>query len=108
MERNVDRQLFDRAKRKVHCLRKFYTHLIIYFVVNVMISSVKIIRNLNQGDSFEEAVFDFSSYGLWILWGIGIVIHAISVFGLPMVLGENWEEEKIKMYMNDNEKSRWK
>ena len=108
MEKIVDQQLFDRAKRKVHCLRKFYTHLIIYVVVNVIISSLRIIRDLSRGESFEEAIFDFNSYSLWIFWGIGIIIHAISLFGLPVLLGKNWEEDKIKKYMNDNENNRWK
>jgi hypothetical protein len=33
-----------------------------------------------------------------------LAIHAFSVFGLPLILGDNWEEEKIKQYMEDEKK----
>ena len=107
MEKFADQKAYIRAKQKVDCLRKFYFHLTIYFIVNILISSLKIYRNLSHGESFEDAFFDFSNYAVWLFWGIGLVIHTFSVFGLPMILGRNWEEEKIKKYMEDNGHNRW-
>ena len=92
---------FLKAKHRVDKLRKFYTHLTVYIVVNVIVSTLKIVRNLRNGESFEDAFFDFSLYGIWLLWGIGLAIHAFAVFGLPLILGNNWEEEKIKQYMDE-------
>lgn len=107
MEKIANHQAYNKAKQRVDCLRKFYSHLTIYLVVNILISSLKVYRNLSHGESFEEAFFDFSTYVVWLFWGIGLVIHAFSVFGLPMILGRNWEEEKIKKYMEDNDRNRW-
>ena len=97
-------QAYLKAKHRVEKLRKFYTHLSVYIVVNGAIYALKIIRNLRLGESFEEAFFDFSISGIWLIWGIVLAIHAFSVFGLPLILGDNWEEEKIKQFMEDEKK----
>lgn len=98
---------YHRAKSRVDRLRRFYTHALVYVVVNLMISGLKIGRNLRNGESFEEAFFDMSHYILWIFWGIALAIHAFSVFGLPLLLGSNWEEEKIEEYMKHDQQDRW-
>ena len=90
------------AKAKVEKLKGFYKHLIIYILVNITIMSIKIIRNMTMGESFEDAFFDASSGLIWMLWGIGLAIHAFSVFGLDRILGKNWEEKRIKRYMEEN------
>jgi hypothetical protein len=33
-------------------------------------------------------------------WGIGLVLHAVSVFGLGHWLGPEWEEKKIEEIMD--------
>ena len=93
---------FLSAKRRVEKLRAFYTHLGVYIVVNCLISAFKIFRNLRNGESFEDAFFDFSFSASWLFWGVGLAIHAFAVFGLPLILGNNWEEEKIKQYMEED------
>lgn len=93
---------FLRAKSHVEKLRRFYAHLTIYIVLNVIVSAFKIVRNLRNGETFNEAVFDLSFSGIWLIWGIVLAIHAFSVFGLPLILGDNWEEEKIKQYMDED------
>jgi hypothetical protein len=93
-----------KAKTRVEKLKAFYKHLTVYVVVNGAIYAFKIIRNLRRGESFEDAFFDFSISGIWLIWGIVLAIHAFSVFGLPLILVDNWEEEKIKQYMEDEKK----
>ena len=95
------------AKSRVEKLKAFYTHLTVYIVVNVAISTFKIIRNLRNGETFQEAIFDLSFSGIWLLWGIALAIHAFSVFGLPFILGDNWEEEKIKQFMEEEERNKF-
>jgi len=94
-----------KAKERVEKLRKFYKHLVVYIVVNGAIYTLKIIRNLRRGESLEEAIFDFSISGIWLIWGIVLAIHAFTVFGLPSILGNNWEEEKIKKFMEEDKKN---
>jgi hypothetical protein len=94
-----------KVKHRVDKLKAFYTHLAVYAVVNGVIYVFKIIRNLRRGESFEEAFFDFSISGIWLIWGIVLAIHAFSIFGLPLILGKNWEEEKIQKFMEDEKNS---
>ena len=36
-------------------------------------------------------------------WGSGLFIHWLTVFGLRLLgIGKNWEEKKIKEFMNEN------
>lgn len=92
---------FIKAKNKVKKLKQFYAHLTVYIVINTVITVVKIMHNLNNGESLNEAFFDFATVITWLLWGIAIALHAFSVFGLPFILGVDWEERKIEKYMND-------
>ena len=90
---------YHRALERVDRLRNFYYHASVYLVVNLVISVYKVIRNLNQGETFSEAFLDLNTFIVWLLWGIGLALHAFSVFGLPLLLGRNWEERKIEKYM---------
>jgi len=101
MDYSDKEQAYLKARHRVEKLKGFYNHLTVYIVVNGAIYAFKIIRNLRRGESFEEAFFDFSISGIWLIWGIVLAIHAFSVFGLPLILGDNWEEEKIKQYMEE-------
>ena len=92
-----------RAKRKVDKLRGFYGHLAAYMIVNICLTIVKVSRNLNNGETLNEAVFEFSTFALWFFWGIGLTIHAFATFGLDYVLGKDWEEKRIQKYMKEED-----
>ncbi|WP_353779407.1 2TM domain-containing protein [Winogradskyella sp. 3972H.M.0a.05] len=103
-----DEGIYFRARHRVERVRKYYTHLIIFLVVNIIISTGKVIRNLNNGETFEEAFFDFNTFSVWIVWGLIIIIHTIAVFGFPLILGKNWEERKLKQFMDEDQSKDWK
>lgn len=98
---------YSRAKAKVDKIRGFYTHLLVYIIVCTSITGYKIYRNLNNGETFDEAFYDFSTAAVWLLWGIGIAFHAFGIFGLDYILGKNWEERKIQQYMEEEENSKF-
>tara|TARA_R110000787_G_scaffold286199_1_gene403687 strand:+ start:2662 stop:2979 length:318 start_codon:yes stop_codon:yes gene_type:complete len=98
---NVDRK-YLRAKKRVDELKKYYRHLSIYIAVNTILSVFKVVNDIRGGDSFEEALFDFDNFSLWIWWGIGIAFHTYKVFGGRLLfLNKDWEDKKIKEYMNE-------
>lgn len=83
-----------KAKRKVQNLRSFYRHLIVYISVNIFLFMINLV----------------SDPGSWWFiyplggWGIGILIHGFSTF-TDKNFGVDWEERKIKEYMEkDNKK----
>ena len=90
---------YRRAAERVDRLRGFYNHLIVYVVVNMSISIFKVVRNVENGESYAEAIFDLNTFIVWLFWGIALALHAFSVFGLPMILGKDWEVRKIDEFM---------
>jgi len=91
------------AKHKAEKLKRFYVHSIIYLIVNTVLLIIKTSRNLNNGETFNEAFFDFSTFSTAIIWGLVLAIHAFSVFGPNVILGSDWEEKKLKQYIKEEE-----
>lgn len=104
MERYLtpDEQRLERAKKRVNKIKGFYKHLIAYIVVNVILIIMQYI-SLDEGEVF----FRYSTFSTAFFWGIGLFFHAINVFGKNFFLGENWEEKKIKEYMDENKNTKW-
>jgi len=78
---------YQEAKERVEEIKGFYFHLITYIVIN----AVLVVINLLTSPEY-----------LWFIWpiigwGVGLVIHAITVFG--NLWGKSWEERKIKEIM---------
>ncbi len=101
IDNKEEQEKYLRAKGRVDEIKKYYTHLVVYIVVNTFISINKIMRNMSNGETFSEAFFDFNTFAVWVFWGIGIAFHTFKVFGFNLILGKNWEERKIKKYMDE-------
>lgn len=95
---------YENALKRVKKIKGFYTHLIVYVVINIMIIIVNI-QNLDK----EESYFQLENFFTAFFWGIGIVAHALSVFGPNLFLGNDWEEKKIKELMEKekSEQQKW-
>ncbi len=80
---------YRRAKRRVRVLKSFYIHLATYIGVMALLFFI-----------------DFLTGGGWwfywalLGWGIGIIAHAFTVFGITGFLGSEWEEKKTRDLMN--------
>lgn len=81
----------ERAKKRVKELRDFYSHLVVYLVVNTGL----VLLDLAQGDGLQWA------YWVVIGWGIGLVAHAASVFIFESRLGSQWEAKKLEKYTEE-------
>lgn len=97
-------EAYLRAKKRVASVRGFYTHFAIYVLMNIFVTSRTIYERMEDGFSLRNAFSDEDVYMLWIVWGIGLVIHGINVFSSSSIFGQNWEEQKIKEYMGQDEK----
>ena len=97
-------QSYIRAKKRVKDIKGFYIHAIVFVLVNIFISSIIIFGITSSGDSFSYAITNFGVYSTWIFWGIGLFFHWLGVFGVKSFgLGKDWEERKIREYMDDDE-----
>jgi len=41
-------------------------------------------------------------------WGIGLAFHAYGVFGKHLLFSKDWEERKIKEFMEKDKVDHWK
>ena len=75
-----------KAKKRVEELKGFYANLFAYCVV------IPFLAFINYKTYWDFQWFWFPLAG----WGLGLLIHAFSVFGY----GSSWEERKIKELMD--------
>ena len=100
---NLKEQKYLRAKKRVVELKKFYKHLVFYLLVNFFFIGRRIYKDIVYNDVFFiEALFDLDNYNFFFWWGIALIIHGIAVFGSSNFFSKDWEERKIKEYMNNN------
>ena len=92
------------AKKRVVELKGFYIHLAVYLAVNLMITTVKIIGSMGNGQSFLEAFWDFGTIAVWLFWGIGLVFHGLKVFSYNPFFNKDWEDRQIRKYMEKEKK----
>ncbi len=92
-------EAYLRAKKKLDKLKGFYWHLASYVVVNIFL--IVVIAIGNNGN-----IWHFGTFATAFFWGIGLVFHFLSVFGPAFFFGKNWEDRKIKEFM-DKEKQNW-
>jgi len=86
-----EEERYKRAKARVEELREFYEHLIVYVIVNIMLAVINLVTSPDT----------LWFYWVTVFWGIGLIWHAISVYGK---LGKEWEEKKIKEIMEKEER----
>ena len=103
MEPNYyEKERYERAKKRVKQITGFYSHLLVYVVINLIVVVINI-QQLKEGESY----FQWRNFFTLIFWGIGLFAHGLSVFMPTMVLGKNWEERKIKEFMEKERKNKW-
>jgi hypothetical protein len=95
METLSENQRYLVAKNRAKTLRKFYTHVIIYIFVNILI----IILRCKRIDNL-ASFFTFNTFSTAFYWGIGLAAHALVVYSKNSLFSEAWEERKIKEYLN--------
>ncbi|EGV44467.1 2TM domain-containing protein [Bizionia argentinensis JUB59] len=98
MESNYNfekRSRIEQAKSEVKKLKGFYSHLLVFVVINLMIVVINV-QALDSGESY----FQFKNFFTLGFWGFGLLIHGLSVFLPNWILGKDWEERKIKELMN--------
>lgn len=91
---NEEEAKYYEAAKRVKRIKSFYTHAIVYVIINLMIVIINI-QNLNPGESY----FKLENFFTAFFWGIGLLAHGLSVFLPNIIMGANWEERKIREFM---------
>ena len=83
---------YERARKRAEELGEFYQHLVTYVVVNLFLIIVN---------------FWTSPVYLWFFWplagwGLGLALHAVTVFGGNQFWGSEWRERKARELMQQD------
>jgi fatty acid desaturase len=80
-----------KARRQVAAIKGFYIHFFIFVLVMLGLAAI----NLSVGGPW---------WVLWVLlgWGIGVLAHALTVFGHTSKRIADWEERKIRQLTSQN------
>lgn len=92
---------YNLAYKRVKRIKGFYTHLVIFIVIN----SIVIINNSFQ--SSNTFLWSWKNFSTALFWGIGLLAHGLSVFGRNIFFGKNWEEKKIQELMEKDKSEKW-
>ncbi|MBL8008555.1 MAG: 2TM domain-containing protein [Ignavibacteria bacterium] len=92
---NNENPEYEDARKRVKALKGFYSNLVTYIIVNTFLAIINIITSPGH------------YWFIWVVigWGIGLAFQAFSVFGKNVLFGREWEERKIKEYMDKNKPS---
>lgn len=95
---------YQQAAKHVKKIKGFYSHLLVYIVINTMLLIVNY-NNLN--DHGNDNFWKWQTFNTLIFWGIGLAAHALSVFLPSFMMGKDWEERKIKQLMEKEKQNKW-
>ena len=95
-----EEERYYEAKKRVEEIKGFYGNLISYIVVNIGLMVVNLLTSPKY---------------LWFFWpmlgwGIGVFFHGMKVFNFMPFFGKDWEEQKIKEFMEKEKEHKeiWK
>ena len=88
---------YIRARHKVDKMKDFYGSLAAYLIV------IPALAFINYRTYWDFKWFFFPMIG----WGIGLLFGYLDAYGYDWFLGKNWEEKKIKEYMEQKEEQKW-
>ncbi len=81
-----------RAEKRLDEVKGFYSHLGIFIAINVLLVIINVITSPGQ----------WWFYWVTIFWGIAVIFHGSRVFGRGRVFSADWEEKKIRQYMDED------
>lgn len=100
--KNTDKEnKYLRAKERVAEIKKFYTSLFFYLVFMAFLAGLNYYTN-----EWRYMWFLWAALG----WGIGLIFKAANAFGWNPFINKDWEERKIKEFMEKDDeptKDKW-
>lgn len=96
MEPDFEKRNVERAKKKVKEIKSFYLNLACYCTV------IPVLIFINLTFTPEYYWFLFSMGG----WGLGLFFHAMSAFNFNPFFNGDWEERKLREFMDEDRKRR--
>lgn len=97
MPEETEEEKYKRAQARVRRVRHFYSNLITFILVNLLLLVINLISTPSS----------LWFYWVTLIWGIAIIFQAFNTFTIrDRFLGKEWEEQKIKELMGKNKKKK--
>ncbi len=99
MENSEKENKYFKAKARVTEIKKFYNSLFSSLFTIVLVAGINYYVNEWRSPWF-----------LWVVFGLGIslVFKGFKVFGYNALFGKNWEQRKIREFMEqEDNRERW-
>lgn len=94
MENDNRENRYLRAKERVAEMKKFYSSLMFYIIFIGFLAALNYYTN-----EWRYMWFLWAAFG----WGIGLIFQAIKAFNWTPFMNKNWEERKIREFMEKEE-----
>ncbi len=100
----------EKAKKRVEELKKFYTHVRVYIVINILILLLRgslLDFLMGKTDTYNPGFSHWIDLNVLLtpfLWGIGLLIHGICVYRYKFSFLKDWEERQIRKFMEEEDK----
>ena len=92
---NDEEKIYELAKKRVGDIKKFYSDLLGYVVVNVILFIIDFLTSPGH----------WWFYWVALIWGALLIGHAVKVFAFGGIGSKKWEEDKIKEILDkENER----
>lgn len=98
MENYIQEEHYLRAKKRVEKIKGFYTHLVVYVVINCLI-----LFFIFKGYDGKLSFWNLGSFSTVLGWGVGLAIHGMVVFGPNLMFGKQWEKKKMNQFIKEEE-----
>lgn len=86
-----------RARERVRRIKGFYSNVITFFLVNILLLVVNLVTN----------PYNLWFYWVTLIWGVVLIIQAINIFTIrDRFLGEEWEERKTRELLDKENKNK--
>lgn len=96
MDLNEKENRYLKAKQRVGEIKKFYTSLVSYLIFIMALAGLNYYVN-----EWSNPWFLWAAFG----WGIGLFFQGMKAFSWFSFFGKNWEEKKMKQFMEEEERN---
>jgi hypothetical protein len=86
----ISSKRYEKARERVEAIKGFYGNLTAYCIVIPLLAFINY-----RTTSFAWVIFPALG------WGFGLLGHGLKAYGYNPLFGKNWEERKIRQYMED-------
>lgn len=90
----TEEERYYNARKRVEEIKGFYGNLIAFIAINIGFIVINVLTSPRH----------LWFYWPLLWWGIGVVFHGLKVFNYMPFFRSDWEDKKIKEFM-ENEKS---